>query len=294
MVPGVSSRVLGVLASMTIIGASVRMVAVAAQDIGAERTVARLGEYVSRYYERAQSLMADEAVAVQPLDRDLSAVGFARRLQYELRLEWNPSAVGDDSPATITRQLVAVNGKPPRPQDEPKCLDPKGISPEPLAFLLPGRRHEFTFKSRGVARIDGRAALLVEYRSMKTDPPKAEGDKDCISFDIPGRARGRVWADPETAEIVRFDEQLTGMVDVPSPPAQQRRAGSPLYWTIERADTSIVYRRVSFQDPEETLVLPARIESVTVIRGAGSVQRTRFTQTLTNYRRFITESRVVQ
>jgi hypothetical protein len=136
--------------------------------------------------------------------------------------------------------------------------------------------------------------LLVEYRSLKTDPPTAEGDKDCISFNIPGRSRGRVWADPETAEIVRFDEQLTGIVDIRSPAAQLRKVGSPLYWTIERADTSIVYRRVAFQDPEETLVLPSRVEAVTVIRGEGSVQRMRITQTLTNYRRFITGSRIVQ
>jgi hypothetical protein len=285
--------VLNVLVSVAIVAAFVG-VGAAAQDIRADQTVVRLGEYVARYYERAQSLIADEAVAVQPLDRDLSALGFPRRLLYELRLEWNPFAIGDESPATITRQLVAVNGKPPRPGDEPKCLDPKGVSPEPLAFLLPDRRHEFTFKSGGLSRVDGRAALLVEYRSLKTDPPTAEGEKDCISFNIPGRSRGRVWADPETAEIVRFDEQLTGIVDIRSPAAQLRKVGSPLYWTIERADTSIVYRRVAFRDPEETLVLPARVESVTVIRGDGSVQRMRITQTLTNYRRFITGSRIVQ
>ena len=293
MVPGVHSRVLNVLVSVAIVAAFVG-VGAAAQDIRADQAVVRLGEYVARYYERAQSLIADEAVAVQPLDRDLSALGFPRRLLYELRLEWNPFAIGDESPATITRQLVAVNGKSPRPGDEPKCLDPKGVSPEPLAFLLPDRRHEFTFKSGGLSRVDGRAALLVEYRSLKTDPPTAEGEKDCISFNIPGRSRGRVWADPETAEIVRFDEQLTGIVDIRSPAAQLRKVGSPLYWTIERADTSIVYRRVAFQDPEETLVLPARVESVTVIRGEGSVQRMRITQTLTNYRRFITGSRIVQ
>jgi len=293
MVPRVHRGVSGLLASATTLVALVCAAWSVAAQSGAEQTVERLGEYVARYYERAQSLMADEAVAVQPLDRDLSALGFPRRLVYEVRLEWNPSAVGDDSPATITRQLMTINGKPPRPGDEPKCLDPKGISPEPLAFLLPGRRHEFTFRSAGLARVDGRATMLVEYRSLKTDPPTADGDKDCISFNIPGRSRGRVWADPETAEIVRFDEQLTGIVDVRSPPAQLRKPGSPLYWTIERADTSIAYRRVTFQDPEETLVLPARVETVTVIRGEG-VQRMRITQTLTNYRRFITASRIVQ
>jgi hypothetical protein len=269
---------------------------VAAQaSVAAESDVARIGSYVARYYERAQSVMADEAVSVQPLGRDLIAIGFARRLLYELRVEWNPDAVGDDSPATITRRLIAVNGRPPGPKDEPKCLDPKNESPEPLGFLLPDRRDKFTFTSAGVGRIDGRPALMVDYRSVKPEPPKAaidEKDKDCIMFDLPGRSRGRVWADPETGEILRLDERLTGMVDVPLPRKQQRM-DLPVYWTIERADSSMMYRRVAFHDPEETIVLPSRVETVTVISGGG-VQRMRITQTFSNYRRFITGTRVVQ
>jgi hypothetical protein len=269
---------------------------VAAQtSVSAETDVARIGAYVARYYERAQSVMADEAVAVQPLGRDLSADGFARRLLYELRVEWNPDAVGDDAPATITRRLVAVNGRPPRPKDEPKCLDPKNESPEPLGFLLPDRRGKFTFRSAGIGRIDGRPALMVDYRSVKPEPPKAaidEKDKDCIMFALPGRLRGRVWADPETGEILRLDEQLTGMVDVRLPRTQQR-IDLPVFWTIERADSSMVFRRVTFHDPEETLVLPSRVDTVTVISGGG-VQRMRITQTFSNYRRFITGTRVIQ
>ena len=263
-------------------------------SIAAEGDISRIGDYVARYYERAQSLVADEAVAVQPLGRDLAPVGFARRLLYELRVEWNPNS--DDSPATITRRLVTVNGRPPGPKDEPKCLDPKNESPEPLGFLLPDRRIKFTFTSAGVGRIDGRPALMVDYRSVKPEPPpKAtidEKDKDCIMFDLPGRSRGRVWADPTSGEILRLDEQLTGMVDVPLPRKQQRM-DLPIYWTIERADTSMFYRSVSFNDPVETIVLPSRVETVTVINGGG-VQRMRITQTFSNYRRFITGTRVVQ
>jgi len=262
---------------------------------GAEQTVARIGDYVEKYYDRAQSLMADEAVAVQPLERDLSAVGFARRLVYELRLEWNPDAVGDESPATITRRLISVNGKPPKPRDEPKCLDPKTATPEPLGFLLPDRRHKFTFSSAGLGKIDGRSALMVDYRSTTPEKPTAtidEKDKDCIMFDLPGRSRGRVWADPETGEIIRLDEQLTGMVDV-GLPRKKQRADLPAYWTIQRADSSMIYKRITFQDPEETILLPARVDTTTVISGGG-VQRLRITQTYTNYRRFITGTRIVQ
>ena len=102
--------------------------------------LARAGAAVERYYARAQSIVVDENVAIQPLALDLRHDGFARRLTYELRVEWNPDATGDDSPAKVTRQLIAVNGRPPKPDQEPECLDPRSTSPEPLAFLLPERR----------------------------------------------------------------------------------------------------------------------------------------------------------
>ena len=51
-----------------------------------------------------------------------------------------------------------------------------------------------------------------------------------------------------------------------STPREQQRRGAASHMTIERADSSIHYRPVSFRDPEETLLLPATIETVTVIR----------------------------
>jgi hypothetical protein len=62
---------------------------------------------------------------------------------------------------------------------------------------------------------------------------------------------------------------------------------------VERADTSIRYRQVAFTDPPDTLMLPAEVETVTVIRG-GAVQRTRISQRFSDYRRFIADARVVQ
>lgn len=288
---GKLSATIGAVAVTAMLG--VAWVDTASAQIDAGPTVARIGDYVARYYERAQSLIADEAVSVQPLTRDLAADGFPRRLLYELRVEWTPDAVGDDSPANVTRQLVAVNGKPPRPGDEPECLDPKSVSPEPLAFLLPDRRGKFTFVSAGIGRVDGRPTVMVDYRSVgKPEPPKTEWKKECGSTELPGRSRGRIWADPETAEILRLDEQLIGIVDI-QVPFKQQKIGAPIYMTIERADTSISYRRVTFHDPDEAILLPARIESVNVIRNSG-VPRVRITQTFSNYRRFITGSRIVQ
>ena len=67
--------------------------------------------------------------------------------------------------------------------------------------------------------------------------------------------------------------------------------GSP-YMTIERADSSIRYRRVPFTDPDETLMLPSSIDTTTIVRNSGS-PRVRISQTFGNYRRFVTGSRIV-
>jgi hypothetical protein len=262
------------------------------QSISADQTVDRLSDYVEQYYTRAQSIVTNESVTVQRLNRDLSFDGFARRLEYELRVEWDPSVDADESPAKVTRQLLTVNGKPPRKGDKPECMDPKSVSPEPLAFLLPDRRHKYAFTSAGVGRVDGREAVMVDYRSLEPGKPIVEWTDDCVSVDVPGRWRGRLWAEPETATIVRMDEQLIGMVDLPIPRKHQQINGA-LFLTLERADMSIRYRAVRFSDPDETLMLPAEITSSSMWRNGGSPGN-RVTQSFSNYRRFVTAGRIIR
>jgi hypothetical protein len=252
----------------------------------------RIGTYVERYYERAERLLAVETVTLQPLARDLLADGFARRLVYELRVEWDPDAPEGEPPATVVRDLVSVNGRPPRPGDEPRCHDPHPVSPEPLAALLPDRRGEYVFTAPRAGTVDGRAAMIVDYRPVRAEPPRVEWRDECATIELPGRTSGRVWADPETAEILRFDERLLGMVDIAVPFAQQRR-GAARFMTIERADMSIRYEPIAFIDPDETLMLPERVDTLVVIRDSGT-PRMRITQTFANYRRFVTESRIIR
>jgi hypothetical protein len=253
-------------------------------------TVTRIGSYVERYYAQAQSIVADETVVVQPLTRDLGFDGFARTLRYELRLEWDPSAVRAEDVATVVRRLISARGPRLGPPKQPDCLDPRGVSPEPLAFLLPEQRSKFRFTMAGTSRVDGRTAVRVDFRPLKPEPPQVTWDGECGRIELPGRLRGRLWADPITFEILRYDESLVGQVELPGPPKPS--AGSARSFTLERADTTTTYERVTFTDPDETMLLPSRVESVTVIRGSG-VPRLRVTQQLANYRRFVTGSRLL-
>lgn len=255
-------------------------------------TLVRISDRVEQWYARAQSLVSLESVSIQPLRSDLTGVDFPRRLAYELRLAWDAPADGGELPeATVVRQLLTINGRPPKPRDEPGCLDPKPVSPEPLSMLLPAQRGDYTFSVAGTARMDGRAALMLDYRSVAAGEPEITYTRNCISISLPGRSRGRIWIDAATYDVLRLDERLVGMFDFLTPREQQRR-GAARNMTIERADSSIKYRRVSFVDPEEVLMLPAEIETVTVIRG-GNTQRHRITQRFSEYKRFLTGGRVI-
>jgi hypothetical protein len=171
-------------------------------------------------------------------------------------------------------------------------MDPKPVTPDPLAMLLPDHQADYAFSFAGMGKVDGRAAVMLDYRSLETGDVTVTTRDDCVSVELPGRSRGRVWIDQATGDVLRLDERLTGMIDfdVPGDRSRGRQRSS---MTIERADTSIRYRQVAFQDPEETLTLPASIDTVTVIRNSGA-PRVRKTQRFSGYRRFVTEGRIVQ
>ena len=76
-------------------------------------------------------------------------------------------------------------------------------------------------------------------------------------------------------------------------PIDQQRLGSPLRLVVERVDTSIRYKPVRFTDPTETLLLPASIDRLTVVKNAG-VPRMLMLQSFSRYRRFLTEASIVQ
>jgi hypothetical protein len=265
---------------------------------GVREWMARVGERVQTYYTRAQSIICQETVRLEPLGFDLLPNGdHVRELVYELRVAWDgaaPDTGGKLPEATVLRQLVSVNGRPPKPGDEPGCFDRKPVTPEPLNMLLPGRQQEYVFTWKGVGRESGRPSVAIDYRAVPTrEPIEVVRKGECHEINLPGRSRGRLWLDPSTGDVLRLDEALTGQFDVRVPDEPKRRAVPSMTVTVERADSSITYRAVTFHDPDETLILPASIVSLQVIRNSGT-PRLRTRQTFANYRRFITDARIVQ
>lgn len=258
----------------------------------------RAGERVERYFARALSIICLEVVHLQPLAPDLTSRGFGRTVESELRVSWTPEADGAPSTEAQTlRNLLRVNGHPPRSDDWDNCTAPEQqrIEPHLLSLLLPGRRPDYAFALAGEERIEGRLALVVDYRLQKplvATSRMVAGRDDCISLHLEGGVRGRLWIDADTFDVLRLDQRLSSQIEIPLPREAARRAGDTTRWTIDRWDTTVRFKAVTFSDPDESVVLPASLSSLRITRGSAT-PRLRTTTEYRNYKRFLTGGRVV-
>jgi hypothetical protein len=288
----------GVVGAIGVLGAvTVSAQAPARLDLGS--LLRSAGEKVEQYFARAQSLVCLETVRLQPLNNGLTADGFARTVESELRLSWDPFNHSEDAPEARTlRQVLRVNGRSPRKNDYQACTTPEQNDSEtqPLSMLLAEQRQQYVFALGKPGKVDGRVAIVVDYelrKEPKVEVAEVEGQEDCISYDVDGGFRGRIWIDPDTHEVLRLDQGLIGLVEIPMPRSILRRAGVHDRWVMERWDTTIRFKAVRFQDPDETLMLPVSLTSLRVTRGAG-MPRLRTITEYSGYKRFLTGARVVQ
>ena len=265
-----------------------------------EALIARVGQRVAEYYRRAQSVMCVEHSTVQPVQSNWTPEGFARIVESDLRIESELTDGDSLFKPTVIRDIRRINGRAPRERDKKDragCTDPTPWSTEPLAFLLPTHRDEYLFTSVRHGKEKDRAALIIEFmstnRSSKPELIEDErGHDDCFDWSGPVAMRGRVWVDPISHDVVRVDRRIDGPIDVRVPWPLQRRYNFPGWIVLERDDMTLRYQTVAFSDPEETLLLPESIESLTVMRS--SLQSVRRTDRFSDYRRFLTAGRVIK
>jgi hypothetical protein len=263
-----------------------------------EMLLARVGERIADYYKRAQSVVCTEKTMVQPVGHDYAPAGFARVTEYELRVEADET--GESADAKVVRELLRVNGRPPREKDKKDragCTDANPLSSEPLAFLLPSHRSEYTFASGGFGKGKDRNTVIIEFTSMKPEgkgelAEDPRGHADCFTWSLPVVVKGRVWLDAETYQVIRVEQRMVGMADLTVPIKLQRKHNLDNNVVVERHETTIRYKTVPFHDPEEAMLLPESIDTLIVVRGGLESLRSR--QTFTEYRRFLTAGRIVK
>jgi hypothetical protein len=194
----------------------------------------------------------------------------------------------------VLRTLKTVNGRPPKPGDEPKCLDPKPASLDPLVFLLPQHQRDYKFTYKGIGKAgDGHTGVMIDYAPLSKKEPEFVWNDTCISVDAPARTSGRVWVDRFGGDVLRIDERTAGPIDIRVPREQERKAGVASF-TLERTDVSIHYRMVTFTDPAEVILLPELLEEMSVTSGGAAAPRQRTTHKYSGYQRFVTSGKLVE
>ena len=264
---------------------------------GVDEVLSRVGERIVEFYKRAQHVICLEISRVQPIDHGFSPAGFARIVESELRVDAEDADTGTE--AKVVREIRKVNGRAPREKDKKNrdgCTDPNPLSTEPLEFLLPAHRSEYQFKSAGSGKDRKRPVFLIDFASIDRRSnleliEDKEGHDDCFDWSGHLPSRGRIWVDANNYNVLRVEQNVGGPVDVRVPLPIQRRHNLEDRVVIVRQDTTIRYRTVNFTDPDELLLLPESIDSLVVV--SGGLQSTRRSQTYSDYKRFVGDSRVV-
>jgi len=254
----------------------------------ADTLLARIGERLAGYYQRAQRIVCVETSTVQPIGHDRAPDGLARTVQSELRVE----------DARLVRDIRHINGRAPRERDKKDrsaCTDPDPFSTEPLAFLLPEGRGDYRFTGVRAAREKDRDAWVLEFTSTaRSSRPELiedpRGHDDCFDWSGPVAMNGRVWVDAASHDVLRVERYTAGPVDIRVPRLLQRRYSFDSYVVLDRDELSMRYKAVTFEDPKETLLVPDSIVAVTMLRSG--LQSVRRTTTFSDYRRFLTSGRI--
>ena len=282
---------------LLVAGSTAPAIAQASPDI--ETLLARVGERLAEYYERAQNIICTEKSTAQPIANDFSPVGFAQTVESELHIDSDAGTDGDGAKnPSFVRELRKINGRVPREKDRKdrsRCGDPNPLTMEPLAFLLPANREGYAFAFAGAGKGKDSHALLIDYTVTERGTPElrenADGIEECFGLSFPATIKGRVWVDGTTYEVLRVEQHITGPVDIRVSAAQQRRHNLPDFVVVERWDTVMRYKVVAFRDPDERLLLPDSIETTSIVRGLESRRRR---QQYSDYRRFTTGVRIVK
>jgi hypothetical protein len=243
-----------------------------------------LAERTQQYYDRFTSIICTETVRQQDLRHNLAPVGRPRVTVFELSVSRDLSSK-DGTDFRVERTLLSVNGRPARKNQEPGCTDPKTGTPEPLGFLLEKNQPHIRFALNELAAGGPAGARALSYVQSPPEPVSVRWTTNCFNAEGGGQD-GRLWFDPVTFDVLQVEARLSRPFQVPAPRISFV-IQSPIL--VERAETRVRFERVAFEIPDEIVLLPQSIETLTVFRGATSL---RGEQKLTDFRRFLAESTI--
>ena len=256
----------------------------AAQPLELSSVLHRLAERTQQYYDRFVSIICTETVHQQELRFNLAPVGKPRVTVYELSVSRNPNPKPEHD-FRVDRVLQLVNGRAARKHQEPECTDPKTGTPDLLGFLLAKSQAGYLFTLPETTTKGPEGTRALDFIEKVPERVEVSGSADC--FEVRGgREEGRLWFDPGTFDVLQVDLRLFEPFLVPLPTGY---FGLRPGLRVERWEARLRFARVNFTQPDETVLLPESIETLTVFRGAAS---RRTVQRLTNFQRFLAESTI--
>lgn len=289
------------LAAVALVAGATVALPLRAQTTDVAFVLARVGERVAEYYKAVQNVVCYEKSTVQPISSGFSIDGFARTTESELRIESATDGDGDAAkePAFV-RKIVRINGRTPRERDKTDsagCTDPNPLTPEPLAFLLPEKQHDYQFSSVTFGKGKERNLLILDFTvpgsrrdgELTADP---SGHPNCFNTTVYATERGRVWIEASTYDVVRIERHVVGPVTIRVSDELQRKHDLPYSIVLDRHDVTIQLKVATFKDPDETLLLPDSIDMLMLFRGG--LQSTHRHQQFSEYHRFLTGGRLVK
>lgn len=254
-----------------------------AQSADLAGILAGLAERTQQYYDRFISIICTETVHTQDLRFNLAPAGRPRTTVYELSVS-RASERDRESTFRVERTLQAVNGRPARKNQRAGCTDPKTGTPEPLEFLLSANQHRYRFSPADPAG-GPPGTRAIDFVETPPERVRVTWEGNCFEAEGGGH-EGRIWFDPDTYDVHQVEVRLSKPFVIPLPNGY---FGIRPSIRVEKSEMTLRFTRVEFQQPDESLMLPATIETVHVLRGVPSM---RIRQSLSNYRRFLTKSEI--
>jgi hypothetical protein len=258
-----------------------------------ERILERAGEAVARYQAGLFSITFTETLRDEELNKDMTPKK-SKEFVFETVVlrEALSGNEGDFYPQSV-RRLKTVDGKPAK---KGRRVPWYGYNVQSLGLLLPKHLSLYEFTLEGEEAVGGRTAYRLRALRHGQPPPSVEWSRRLMGLASRFRFRAPtytlIWVDAENFDVLRFETHLVAPFEFNSPRAFGA-FGPSRRLRLANLDYAVTFRRQTFKDPEQTLLVPDAAEWLTVIEGA-SRPRLRATLRFFNYQRFRSDVKVIE
>lgn len=260
----------------------------------------RVSERIQKYQDAMFSIAFTEILRQQELKSDETLKNKPKEFVYESIVVSRTSPANQQNTfPVITRTLKYVDEKPTEQKNLPqrsKCVEtnPRPAYADPLTFLLPKNHTDFIFSYAGESDLEGRkAAIILIDQPPVSEPIKIVNTGDCFRLSRSPRRQGKIWIDLNTYDVIQLQWQLAESFSGKTPAGVAKFGIFPVFrpakqLSYEKSESTIRFRPVTFQNPEQVLLLPSSSESTWILKGA-SIAGFRTTTEYTRYKRFMTD-----